>query len=318
MNKGARMFSIPFTVEKSIYIKKPVSEVFKTVGDFSTWKAWSPWLCQEKDCPIEREGSALNPGHKQSWDGKRIGKGSMTLENIKENKRIDYSLIVMVPWKSTSEVHFSFSERDGGTDVRWYLKGSVPIFLFFFKKMMTALIGHDYQRGLSMLKEYLETGSVLTDSEINGEVQLDGYHYVGINHKTTIDQMPNTMEQDFANLFEQMSSGELPQPDHMISLYHKYDIVKGICEFTSAFAYKEKPSFETSLIRGTFPKHKGVQVTHTGRYNHLGNAWTTAIGYQRAGKYKINNNIPMYEVYVNNPQEVEISQIKTQINIPVK
>ena len=36
------------------------------------------------------------------------------------------------------------------------MEGTLPIFLFFMKKKMSAMVGSDYERGLAMLKELLE------------------------------------------------------------------------------------------------------------------------------------------------------------------
>jgi hypothetical protein len=50
-----------------------------------------------------------------------------------------------------------------------------PFFQFFLKGMMTSLIGMDYERGLRMLKDYVETGSVPSTLEFPGiqEIKRD-------------------------------------------------------------------------------------------------------------------------------------------------
>ena len=60
------MFSIKFDVERSITINQPVETVFKTVSDFNTWRIWSPWLCQEPECPVDISGAAGKTEHEQA------------------------------------------------------------------------------------------------------------------------------------------------------------------------------------------------------------------------------------------------------------
>lgn len=84
------LFSVPFNVEKYIVIQKPVAEVFSFMGDFGHWPKWSPWLCQEPDCPVTVEGSAGTVGHAQTWQGQHIGEGTITIAALAENQRIDY------------------------------------------------------------------------------------------------------------------------------------------------------------------------------------------------------------------------------------
>ena len=313
------MFSLSFDVSRSIEIEKPVSEVFQTIANFKNWKEWSPWLCQEKDCPVVIEGAEGKVGHAQTWDGKRIGAGTMVLTEVSANKVLSYELNFTRPWKSKSKVGFKFTPTNAGTQVVWTMRGSLPIFLFFMKKMMSALVGGDYDRGLMMLKEYMETGAVVADTDFKGEKELPGFHYVGLKKKTSINNMPQEMSKDFEKLFSLVQDGKAKSPDQCLAFYHKYDMVNGTCEFTSAFAYKDRAeSLGQGYEQGEISKHKSLQVVHTGPYKHLGNSWSAAVGAQRSLKRRPNKSIPFYEVYANNPMEVAPEQLVTEINIPIK
>lgn len=312
------MFSISFNLDQSIRIDKSLEDVFETVADFSSWKEWSPWLCQERDCSVEIEGQRSMLGHKQSWNGKRIGEGSMELIAKSDNKELEYRIDFIKPWKSTSEVHFFFKEIDGLTEVTWTMKGSLPIFLFFMKPMMKALITMDYKRGLSMLKDLVEEGEVHTDTDIKGVSNKDPFYYLGIKRQCSIDEMPELMTKDINELNVKYQTGILEEADELICLYHKYDFVKSKCEYTVAFAYKNRPDENHGFENGRIDAHKRIQVVHTGPYKHLGNAWMTAMSFQRAEKAKINKSLPMYEIYLNNPEKVAEKEIRTEIGIPVQ
>ena len=123
------MFSIPFTVEKSIEINKPVKQVFNFVADFANWSCWSPWLIQEPDCPITRQGEAASLGHAQAWDGKQSGKGEIKISALQQDVHLNYDLTFYAPWKSQSTAQFVFEDiqlasGEAGCKVTWLMQGS--------------------------------------------------------------------------------------------------------------------------------------------------------------------------------------------------
>lgn len=94
------MFSIQFNVERSIVINESVETVFNKVSDFNTWDIWSPWICQEPECPVKISGKPGEKGHTQAWDGNRIGAGHITLVDIIADRSLNYDLFFIRPWKS--------------------------------------------------------------------------------------------------------------------------------------------------------------------------------------------------------------------------
>jgi predicted transcriptional regulator YdeE len=310
---------VSYSIDKSIEIDESIEKVFSAVGDFATWSIWSPWLCQEPECPVSRTGDPCNIGHRQEWKGKRIGTGSIEIIAINRNQQIDYDLKFIDPWESSAKVSFKFNEMTKDkTKVSWTMDSELPWFMFFFKKMMVGLIGSDYMRGLSMLKDYCENGEVHSHTEIKGVTSIDSFYYAGIYRKSTIDKMPQLMGADFQALQKAVEEGKLPKPEGAVSFNYKHDFATGVCEFTSALRYKEQPEAANGFEVGQIQAHSALQVEHTGSYKHLGNAWSTAINEQRNQKMKINKKAPMWEIYLNMPGEVAEKDLKTQIHIPVK
>lgn len=313
------MFSLPLNIERSIIVSKPAEEIFEIISDFNSWKSWSPWLCQEPDCPVEISGEAGQCEHAQQWDGKRIGSGRMILSSFKVPDRIDYELTFLKPWKSKSKVAFELTSLGNDTKVTWYMWGSLPLFLFFMRSMMSSLVANDYERGLSMLKEYLETGSVASQLNIVGEVKQDGFYYIGKRHACGLKDVGPMMEQDFSELYALVQSGKLEPADFPISFYHQYDLVTKRCEYTSGFAYRAQPSSKIETFEsGHITDHSVMKVEHLGAYRHLGNAWSAVQGLLRANSRKASKVIPMYEIYENFPGQVAEKEIKTLVHIPLR
>jgi len=318
--KEALVFSITFDVMRSITIDKPLGDVYSAVSDFNTWRGWSPWLCQEPECPVEISGDPGKVGHTQGWDGKRIGTGSMRIAAAEANKSLDYDLDFLKPWKSRAKVGFTFEKEGGSTKITWPMQGSLPIFMAFMKKMMAALVTCDYDRGLSMLKELLETGHVPTLTKVHGMVDRKGFSYVGRRKACTVEDVGPSMEAVLCDLHLKVEAGQLPKPDFVFSIYHRYDMVKRECEYTTALGYATAPAVELpeGLVGDDVPDHRALHVEHIGSYRHLGNAWTTAMGCQRNDRLKPNKGIAAYEIYGNMPGEVEEKDVQTSIYLPVR
>jgi uncharacterized protein YndB with AHSA1/START domain len=313
------MLSLPLNIERSIVIEKSIDEVFNVVADFNTWRTWSPWLCQEPDCPVNIEGDAGQAGHTQRWDGQRIGSGEMAVSSVNPPHRIEYQLTFLKPWKSRNKVAFDLAAHNNGTKLTWYMRGTTPVFLFYMRKMMSALVGSDYERGLSMLKEYVETGEVPSHIDIPGEIAAEEFYYVGKRRSCGLNEVGPAMEVDFSALKSAVEKGDLRSGDFAVSFYHKYDMVNKQCEYTSGFGYNTLATARTdNVISGHVEQHQALRVDHKGPYRHLGNAWTAAQGLLRYSKKKPSKTVPMYEIYGNFPGEVEDKDTLTKIHIPLR
>lgn len=314
------MFSIPLSVKRDITIQKDQQKVFSALSSFETWKFWSPWVCQEPACLIELSGVNGQVGHMQKWDGNVVGTGQMTITGLEHSKRIDYQLEFLKPWKSKAKVSFFLEAYDDSTHVTWSMDSRIPFFLFFMRKQMEHYIAFDYSRGLNMLKEWLENGKVSSFSEVKGVSKKAKTYYIGKRRQCALIDLSKFMETDFTDLASSEKKGVLPHPDEILSLYHDFDIINGVCDYTACYAYQSPQAAinkNSSLISGEVPEHNAFQVDHTGAYRHIANAWTTALNNLRVLKLKKSMAFPMYEIYKNLPSNTEEADLKTQIMIPI-
>ncbi|MFN5168807.1 MAG: SRPBCC family protein [Cyclobacteriaceae bacterium] len=304
-----------FTVTKTITIQASPEKVYSIISDYHHWPAWSPWLITEPGVTVE-----VKPGGKEyNWQGKRTGSGEMKV--LKENapSRLDMVVHFLKPWKSTSPVWFDLKPQGQGTEVTWGMTGSLPFFMFFMTKMMTAYLGMDYERGLLMLKDYVETGSVPSKLTFKGIQPYAGCTYVGIKTTCTMDEQSGKMSKDF----ERLSAWATAHPNEIagqgFSIYHTWDVVKNKVAYTSAFPVKQVPGqLPEGFIGGSIPTTNVNTIAHTGSYPHLGNAWTTQYMMQRNKEYKYRKGIDPFEVYLNMPGQVPNDQLVTEVHFPVK
>ena len=301
-------------VNRSIKIDAPVADVFSKLNNFNNWQPWSPWLVQEPEAKV----TVAEDTKSYSWEGNRIGSGKMKIEQEEENKSIHYDLVFLKPWKSKAKTWFELSEEDGGTKAIWYMDSSLPFFMFWMKKMMNAFIGMDYERGLNMLKDYVERGSVPTEVELKGVETFNSEKYVIRKTATSIDNLGTAMQKDLGALMEwaENNGGYHGYP---ITIYHKWDMVKRQVEYSSGVPVKELPaSVDSGFHTLELPQMQTYTIVHKGEYKHLGNAWSTGMNLSQNKVFKQSKAHHPFEVYITDPTETKPEDTITEIRFPVK
>ena len=304
-----------FHVSKSTHINAPADEVYKRVRDFKQWPAWSPWLISEPDCKLEYR----DDGKGYSWDGKVVGAGEIEETGEDPSKSLDHKLTFLKPFKSEADVHFTLTEKDGGTEIAWSMDSSLPFFMFWMKNMMVAFIGSDYERGLSMLKDYVETGSVPSKLEFTGQATFPGTNYVGVKAACAPSEIGPSMEKNMKKLGEWLESSGTKTAGPPFSIYSKWNLVKGEAEYTIAFPVEgSAPGVPGGFVSGSLPAGNVYQIKHTGPYRNLGNAWTTGYAFARAKVFAQNKKALPFEIYVNDPTETDEKDLVTVVHFPMK
>ncbi|MCY1076659.1 SRPBCC family protein [Archangium lansingense] len=160
---GAVVASRPstFRVERSITIAAPVDLPFGAVNDFHKWQYWSPWAGKDPKMQTTFDGAYAGPGAIYTWSGNdQVGKGKMTILDSKPYESIQIQLEFLVPWPATNTTLFTFQPTpDGSVTMRWAMEGQNT---FLGKAMslvmdMDAMIGKDFEQGLTTLKSLTET-----------------------------------------------------------------------------------------------------------------------------------------------------------------
>ncbi len=304
-----------FHVSKSVHIQKPISEVYAYVRDFRQWPEWSPWIITDPDCQL----TYSDAGDQYHWEGKVTGEGEMRVLYSEKPNRIQYALAFLKPWKSNADVAMSFTEKDGGTEVRWSLDSALPFFLFFMRPMMVALIGMDYERGLNMLKEKLETGSVDSKLEFPGETTVAATPYVGIRTRTDIKAIGSAMESDLCQLGKWLDTSGMQASGKPFAIYHRWDPAKALTEYTIAFPLESPPNpLPDGFVNGELPACRTFAIRHTGSYKHLGNAWSAGINRSRNKIIAQSKKIPPFEIYETDPTETATKSPVTTVHFPLK
>lgn len=300
-------------VTKSIEINAPKEKIKKVLKDFSQWRPWSPWMVVEPEAKME----IASDGKSYTWTGKRVGAGEMKFLDDKGD-RLDYDLTFLKPWKSHALPHFLLQENANKTKVTWNMDSSMPFFMFFMTKTMERLIGMDYERGLKMLKEYVEDGQVHATLDFIEKEAFKGTKFVGIKKTVQMSQMSEEMQKDIDSLASTLIDSGLTN-EIVFTQYHKWKMAKGIVDYTTGIGVSEFPdNLPEKWIKGELPSKTLRTVRLTGSYDHLANAWSAVQSMMREKGVKLDKSFHPIEFYRNNPTEVSNQELITDVSFAIK
>ncbi len=305
-------------VEASIEIAVPAERVHEVLVDFNTWPTWSPWLYLEPDVTLSFRGQVGRAGHGYDWSGNKTGAGGMTLL-FSSLERIDCDLQFIKPFKSEAQVEFKLEAVDSSTTrLTWIMKTSLPFYLFWMKANMIGMIKSDYQRGLALLKDYLETGSTHSSTKIDDVVPVSAVYYVGNPNSALISEVGVSLGESFNALRNTPVVRQIAINGSPFTLYNSVDVKTGQCSYTTALPTYDPTSVDAPLVSALRAECKALKVIHAGPYRHLGNAWALIMAEAKHQKLTVDDSKPRFERYLNNPDEVAEDDLITEVYLPIK
>jgi hypothetical protein len=150
-----------YNVEKTIIITCPLAEVMDKVGDLNHYAIWNPWQRVDPVATKNIKGQPKTIGHSYSWEGKKIGMGSLTITGI-NHKHIHFDLEFVKPWKAHARDNWLFEEWGSDeTKVTWQNSGDLP---WPMARLMGPIINknlnHQFENGLKNLKKMCEGAEI--------------------------------------------------------------------------------------------------------------------------------------------------------------
>ncbi len=304
-----------YQIRQSIEILAPVSQVFAAVADFATWDKWSPWLCIDREATVTVSSPANEVGSLYQWASQILGKGSMEHRDLVNDKFIECNLTSLKPFKSKSNVRFDFEDLGDRTNVTWTMNGELPFFLFWMKARMVAYVGMDYERGLLMLKDWIETGEIRSKIEFIGLENRDPIRFMGASGHCRMDAIEDAMNKTFEQvLFAFENSGVEPCGEKISIYLPSSDMQNGQVDYVSGITTPEPVD---GLDETILPPGDYMHVRHIGSYKHLGNAWYSVYQNVMHQKRKVAKSAS-FEIYANDPKETSSEELITDIYLPVR
>ena len=148
------------SVERSIVIDAPPSEVFPYVNSLKAGADWSPWLGRDPEVALTYSGPDDGVGATLEWasDHPQVGNGRQEIVASEPDARVETALDFGDMGAATAQ--FLLVPENGRTTVTWTLDtdmGGNPVGRWM-GLMMDRWVGGDYETGLSNLKNLVEGG----------------------------------------------------------------------------------------------------------------------------------------------------------------
>ena len=148
-----------FAMERSIIINAPPEKIMPLVSDFHNWPTWSPWERLDPNMQRTFSGAPNGKGAVYEWQGNsKVGMGRMQILDYSAPSSITIELAFKEPVATTNTTQFVMIPQGENTSVTWKMNGPMP---FVSKVMavftsMDALVGGDFEKGLTQLKAAAE------------------------------------------------------------------------------------------------------------------------------------------------------------------
>lgn len=114
-----------YRIEKSIIVTASPQVCFDKVADLNQYAAWNPWRRLEPEAWHNIEGVPKTVGHRYSWNGKKIGTGSITVKRLDPPLAAELELEFVKPFKSKATDSWKFEASGDATRISWINEGAL-------------------------------------------------------------------------------------------------------------------------------------------------------------------------------------------------
>lgn len=300
-------------VERSIVINTPVQVPFALVNDLTEWKKWSAWHKMDTNTKYEFSTPPSGTNAWFSWNSEVTGKGKMTLTDVKDLEYIKAKL--EFDGYDASGADFFFKEENETTKVTWTMDsdmGNNP-FGRWMGLCMDKMIGSDYEKGLTALKEESEKAPV--GDHVAGFAvefsEMPSHKYIAIENKNVKpEEIAIKLGESFMKLdaFVKGNKYTITGPP--------FTIWKDMANFSAAFPIAEDAASTKEFKFINDAGFSAYVVKYHGAYDkneHVYKAMEQFIKDKNAKQAG-----PPREVYINDPMmEKDTAKWQTDIIFPV-
>jgi effector-binding domain-containing protein len=285
---------------RSIVINAPPEVVFATVNDVKTNDAWSPWKAQDPTIKTTYGGTTQGEGATYSWTSEKSGSGTFTITGSYPAD----SILTHVEFdgQGKADAKWTFAANESGTTATWgfHSRFPIPFNIMLLFMDFDAAIGGDYQRGLELLKAYVESQPPATTAGAPKvqETTLPGRHYLMHREVVSFADMGNFFQTHMPRLATDMQNAKIAMAGTPSGLFYKWDEARQ--ESDAAVAIPVAPG--TSLKGYSMlemPGGKALLIDYYGSYEG------SAVAHEAMDKYMKEMNLslkgPVLEEYVTDP-----------------
>ncbi|CUK08780.1 Polyketide cyclase / dehydrase and lipid transport [Ruegeria denitrificans] len=148
-------------VSRSVSIEAPASAIFPYVNSMQETEKWSPWLSHDPETQLSYSGPEAGVGNTLSWSSEHRQVGSGTQEIIESLPDQTVKTALDFGPRGTASALFQLAPEGDQTQVTWGFESDLGLnpMARWMGLMMDKWVGGDYERGLSNLKELVESNN---------------------------------------------------------------------------------------------------------------------------------------------------------------
>ncbi len=147
-------------VSRSVTINAPAAAIFPFVNSMQATEKWSPWLSRDPETKLAYSGPEAGVGNTLNWSSEhpQVGSGSQEIIESVENQFVRTALDFGS--MGTANASFTLQPEGDQTEISWGFESDLGMnpMSRWMGLMMDEWVGSDYERGLSNLKELVESG----------------------------------------------------------------------------------------------------------------------------------------------------------------
>ncbi len=310
-------------VKESIIINVPSSIIFNELGDFKRWDNWSVWKQKDSNMTFEYSENMGEIGAFSKWKSTVLGNGQQEIIELKENEYIKTEM-EFEGWDGKNYAAFNLEKVESGTKVIWNFEGAeTPFYMNLMNTFMKFMLEDSYKKSLKNLKEYIESmpkqgneGNVsgLGNNPMGIEViVVNARPIISIRDTTTIADLSKKLTELYTELSIYAATEQIEIIGMPLAIYHQFS-PKGVI-LEAAMPTASIIEGEGRVIGKKLPSGKVVMGIYKGNYSDSGKMHNAIY------KYCIGNGVEIgtfyWEVYANDPAEVDPELIETHIFYPI-
>ena len=313
-------FFMPSSLDLEVNKKLDASpeQVFAQVNDLKNWENWSFWNQMDKSMTTTYTDQTVGAGASYSWDGKKTGKGSLTILESEPNKGIKSQMFF------EGEEDESFSDftiaptEDGGSNVTWDFKSDYSSKLpwkryqnAIGKMMVTKAYSKGLERMDAYIKEHPEVHIKESKSSNNLKIEeVDQAEFYGI----TVSKSGQISEFG-AKIYDDGFSAAMAEVEKMNAKVSGYPFAQWTEWDTIGDKYTLNLGMTVAEKGERFGGTKALKVSYYGTYEGMDEAYLALIAYGNEKGYTM--GMPM-ELFVTDPTlEPDTSKWLTEIYFPI-
>ena len=290
-----------YHVERSMTIAAAPDVVFENVKYWNKWQGWLPWAKDDSTMKISYTGIDGTVGSGYSWVGDKSGSGEMSTTALKANEEITYHLKFITPYESHADGYVRLAAGAGGTRVTWAMYGEdrFPWNIMMLFMNMDKMIGPDFERGLTMLKEIAEK----EEAKIAGyeiiAVDLPGRTFAAIRQEVKFADIQTFFTNSIGRLMGAAGEKGARVTGAPCGLFYTWDETAQSTGMAAAVPIAAARQLGTGIEVITTPKGKAFLIDYYGPFEQSVYAYKAMDRY--FAKQGLKQAAPIIEEYLTDP-----------------